>query len=120
MAENTYDAEAIIQAINGSSTAIVDAITGTGGSVIGVSVTNVPVGPGPSPWTLAVFNSARNVCIIQNTGSTLYVKLGTGASLTNYSFRMSPTAYASIDKWQGAVSAVRESTTDIAIVTETF
>ncbi len=118
MAENTYDAEAIIQAINGSTTAIVDAIDG--GSSIGVSVRAVPVGPGPTSAVLATFTAARTTCLIQNTGSTLYVCLGTGASLDRYSFRLSPDAYASIDSWQGAITGIREQTIDNVFITETY
>jgi len=69
---------------------------------------------------LLAFNSKRNFCIIQNSGSVLYIRLGLGAGTTlgTYSFTMAPNASVSIDHWGGAITAIRASTTDDVTVTE--
>jgi len=105
MAEGTYDAAAIVDAACRSLP-------------IGNSVSRVPVGQ--SQVILLGFNTSRSFIVLQNSGSPLYVKLGTGAALDNYSFRLSPNAYASIDKWGGVVSVVRATTIDDVIVTEAY
>lgn len=105
MPEGSYDANAIAEACYKSP-------------AIGSRVTTVSVGTNAT--VLLAFNTGRAFVVLQNTGSNLYVKLGTGATLANYSFKLSPNAIVSIDHWGGAVTAVRNSTASDVIVTEAY
>ena len=105
MSDNSYDSSKIIEAIYQSP--IVNAEVNR----FNVGTTAVPV--------LGI-NEQRSFIILQNNGSAVYIKLGLGASLTDYSFSLSSSGKASLDKWGGFISAVRENTTDILIITEVY
>lgn len=108
MSDSTFDLGKVIEAIDQSSQSL----------QISVPVSSGPVGP--TTAILLAFNPNRKFCLIQNLGSILYVRLGLGAGtvLGTYSFTMAPNAIISIDHWGGAITAIRESTTDNVIVTE--
>jgi hypothetical protein len=105
MSDSTYDLSQVIQAIDSGP-----ALSGVNGSAVSVN--------SGSPTNLAVFNAGRVFLLIQNLGPTLYVKLGTGASLANYSFQLGPLQMVSLDRFNGVVSAVVATGTGNAIVTE--
>ena len=104
MSDSTYDLSQVIGAVN--SGPALNGVSGSTASVTGVSAAN-----------LVVFNTNRVFVIIQNLSDTLYVKLGTGASLASYSFQLGPMQMVSIDRWNGVISAVSSGTSDV-LVTE--
>jgi hypothetical protein len=87
-----------------------------GGSTALATVTQVSVGT--SPVTVSVSNAAKVRVIIYNETGTLFVKLGTGASASSYSYRLTANSLTEIDTYTGAISAVKASGTTNVLVTE--
>ena len=80
------------------------------------TVTSVSVGT--STVTLAAANSARQKLIIFNESGTLFVKLGTAASGSDYTYRLTANTLLEIDFAQtAAVTAIKASGTSNVQVT---
>lgn len=105
MSDSSYDLEHVIEAISGGPT--------WGSDVQKLSV-------GPASTLLLAFNSQRVMCVLTNSASPLFVKLGINAALDDYSFSIDAGQTASIDRYGGPVSAIRQSATDTVRVTEVF
>ena len=86
------------------------------GSVASATVTSVSVSP--TVATLAAANASRKRLIVHNEGGTLYVKLGTGASSSSYSYRLTAQSTLEIDKYSGEVTGTKQTGTSNALVTE--
>ena len=80
------------------------------------TVTSVPVSP--TVTTLSAANSAKVKVIVHNEGGTLYVKLGSGASNTSYSFRLTANTVVEIDGYTGIITGTKVSGATNALVTE--
>lgn len=104
MSDSTYDLAETIKAVNSGSPAM-------GSGIATLSVGNSPV-------VLLNYNLSRSFIVLQNLGSTLYIKLGMNASLESYSFYLDAGQMVSLDRYCGAVTAVRDGTIDNVIVTE--
>lgn len=86
-----------------------------GGSSL-ATVTSVSVSPVLS--ILSASNSAKLKVIIHNEGGTLYVKLGTGATASSYSYRLTANTVLEIVGYTGIITAIKASGTSNALVTE--
>lgn len=95
-------------------------ITGTVATTVGGSstatVTSVSVSP--TVATLSASNAAKTKVIIHNEGGTLFVKLGSAASSTSYSYRLTANATVEISGYTGIITATKASGTSNALVTE--
>lgn len=80
------------------------------------TVTSVSVSP--TVATLAAANASRLRLIVHNEGGTLFVKLGTGASSSSYSYRLTANTTLELTQYTGAVTATKGSGTSNALVTE--
>lgn len=101
MSESSYDLGRVIEAVN--SGPALNAVNNFAVTVTG------------SPYNLVTFNTSRAFVLIQNLSGILYVKLGTGAATNSYSFQLGPLQMVSIDRWNGVVSAVSDSTSNVVI-----
>lgn len=101
MSDSSYDAAQVIEAVN--SGPALNAVSNFTATVTGVSS------------NLVIFNTKRVFVIIQNLSGVLYVKLGTGAALNSYSFQLAPLQMVSIDRWNGVISAVSDSSSNVVI-----
>ena len=74
-----------------------------------------------SPVVLSAGGLVRDSLVIcNNGGSTLYVKLGTGASSADFTFRLNSNAVLELDgTWQSMVTAIRANGSGPVQVTET-
>lgn len=86
-----------------------------GGSAL-ATVTSVSVST--TVATLSASNSAKRKVIVYNEAGTLFVKLGTGATSADYSYRLTANSTLEIDGYTGAVTAIKASGTSNAQVTE--
>lgn len=86
-----------------------------GGTAL-ATVTLVSVSP--TVATLSVSNAAKTQVIVYNETGTLFVKLGTGASTTSYSYRLTANTVVEIDGYTGEITAIKASGTTNALVTE--
>lgn len=68
--------------------------------------------------TLSAENAAKKQVVIHNENGTLFVKLGSGASSTSYSFRLTANTVVTIDGYYGIVTATKLTGTSNALVTE--
>lgn len=95
-------------------------ITGTVATTVGgtalATVTLVSVSP--TVATLSASNSAKTRVIVHNEGGTLFVKLGTGASATSYSYRLVANTTLEVTGYTGIVTATKQTGTSSALVTE--
>lgn len=94
-------------------------ITGTvsvGSPTTLATVTNISVGT--SPTTLSASNSSKTKVIIYNETGTLFVKLGTGASSTSYSIRLTANSSWEFTGYAGVVSGTKATGTTAVLVTE--
>ncbi len=80
------------------------------------SVTRVTVST--TVATLKAANAARLQLIVHNESGTLFVKLGSAATSTDYSFRLTANTLLTIDEYTGIVTAIKASGTSEAQVTE--
>lgn len=88
-----------------------------GQSVSSATVTAVSVNPS-SAVTLAASNANRVKLIVHNEAGVLFVKLGTAASTSLYSYRMTAGATLELTQYTGEVTAIKSSGTSSALVTE--
>jgi hypothetical protein len=88
-----------------------------GGSTATATVTSVAVNPS-SAVTLAASNASRIKTIIHNESGTLYVKLGSSASLSSYSYRLTANATLEVANYTGDITAIKNTGTSNALVTE--
>jgi formylmethanofuran dehydrogenase subunit C len=108
-----------VQAVsdNGGSLTVDGSVTNTPQSNNTASVTNASVGSGVAV-TLAASNASRLKLIVHNETGTLYVKLGTGASSTSYSYRLTANDRIEVEQYTGDVTAIKASGTTAVLVTE--
>jgi hypothetical protein len=71
-----------------------------------------------SAATLASSNVSRVKLIVVNETGTLFVKLGTSASLALYSYKLTQGATLEIEQYSGVVTAIKQSGTSNVLVTE--
>jgi type 1 fimbria pilin len=102
---------------NGGSLTVDGSVTNTPQSNNTASVTNASVGSGVAV-TLAASNASRLKLIVHNETGTLYVKLGTGASSTSYSYRLTANDRIEVEQYTGDVTAIKASGTTAVLVTE--
>jgi hypothetical protein len=88
-----------------------------GGSVATATVVSVAVNPSSSV-TLMAANAARIKVIIHNETGTLYVKLGTAASVSSYSYRLTANTTLEVLNYTGDITAIKQTGTSNALVTE--
>lgn len=95
-------------------------ISGTVATTVGgtalATVTNVSVGT--SPTTLSASNANKTRVVIFNETGTLYVKLGSGASSTSYTTRLTANTLYEITGYTGIISATKQTGTTPVLVTE--
>lgn len=91
-------------------------VTTTGGSVASATVTSVVVSP--TVATLAASNASRLKLIIHNENGVLFVKLGTAASSTSYSYRLTQNTVLELTQYTGEVTAIKNTGTSDCLVTE--
>lgn len=93
------------------------------------TVSTIPVGTGVSAVarisvgsgavvTLSASNAAKRRVIIYNEAGTLFVKFGTSASSTNFTYTMPPNTTVETDEYYGIVTARKLSGTTFVDVTE--
>lgn len=80
-------------------------------------VTRVSLNP-TTATTLLASNAARKKAVIHNESGTLFLKLGTAASSTDYTYRLVANTTIEIDLYSGAITAIKASGTTDAQVTE--
>lgn len=68
--------------------------------------------------TLQAANSSRRRLIIHNETGTLFVKLGSGATDTDYTYRMTANTVVELDFYTGIVTAIKGTGNSFAQVTE--
>jgi hypothetical protein len=89
------------------------ASVGTGTATVSrVSVTNT------AATTLSASNSAKSRVILYNEGGTLYVKFGSTASNTDYTYTLTANSTLEIDGYYGIITARKNSGTTFVQVTE--
>jgi hypothetical protein len=88
-----------------------------GQSVSTAAVTSVAVNPSTAV-TLAASNPARVKLIVHNEAGTLFVKLGTLATTSSYSYRLTANATLELTQYTGDVTAIKLTGTSSALVTE--
>lgn len=86
-----------------------------GGSPL-ATVTNVSVGT--SSTTLSASNSGKVRVIIYNETGTLFIKLGTTASSSSYSYKVGASTVTEIVGYTGLISGIKGSGTTAVLVTE--
>ena len=87
-----------------------------GAPTTAATVTSVSVGT--SVTTLSASNVNKTRVIVYNETGTLYVKLGTGASASSYSTRLTANTVFEIVGYAGVVTAIKASGTTPVLVTE--
>ena len=80
------------------------------------TVSNVSVGV--SSTTLLAANASRLRAIIHNESGTLFVKYGTGASSTSYTYRLVAQTVLEASQYTGIITAVKQSGTSAVLCTE--
>lgn len=68
--------------------------------------------------TLSASNAAKTQVIVFNEAGTLYVKLGAGATSASYTYRLTANTALEINGYYGIVTAIKQSGTSAALVTE--
>lgn len=91
-------------------------VTFTGTATGTATVTNVSVGT--SPTTLSASNASKTRVAVYNETGTLFVKCGSGASSTSYSYRLTANTSLEIDGYYGIVTATKATGTTSVLVTE--
>lgn len=72
-----------------------------------------------APTVLSTGGNPRDKFILVNATGTLYVKLGFGASTSDYTYRLNTNAVMEIEgTWQGPITAIRDTGTAVIKVTE--
>lgn len=101
---------------NGGSITVDGTVSTTTASASTATVTLVSVSPVVA--TLAASNASRIKLIIHNETGTLFVKLGTGASSSSYSYRLTANAVLELTQYTGDVTGTKLTGTTNALVTE--
>lgn len=94
-------------------------ISGTvsvGSAASTATVTNISVGG--SSVTLSASNAAKTKVIVHNETGTLFVKLGSAASSTSYSYRLTANTLLEITDYTGIVTAIKATGNTPVLVTE--
>lgn len=95
-------------------------VSGTVATTVGgtglATVTSVSVST--TVATLSASNSAKTKVIIHNETGALFVKLGSGASSSSYSYRLTANTVLEITGYYGIVTATKLTGTSNALVTE--
>lgn len=86
-----------------------------GGSAL-ATVTRVAVST--TVATLSASNAAKTKVIVHNETGTLYVKLGTAATSTDYSYRLTAQTTLEIEGYTGIVTGIKQTGATDAQVTE--
>jgi hypothetical protein len=68
--------------------------------------------------TLSTSNASKTSVIVFNEAGTLFVKLGSGATSTSYSYRLTANTALEITGYAGIVTGIKASGTTAALVTE--
>ena len=92
------------------------ALTITPATTATAVVTSVPVST--TVATLKAANAARLNLIVFNETGILFVKLGTGASSSDYTYRLTANTTLEIDEYTGIVTGTKSAGTSNAQVTE--
>lgn len=87
-----------------------------GASTATATVTSVSVTT--SSTTLSASNASKTGVIVHNESGTMFVKLGTTASSTSYSYRLTANSTVEISGYHGIITAAKASGTTNALVTE--
>lgn len=88
----------------------------TFGSTTLATVTSVSVST--SVATLSASNASKTKVVVYNESGTLYVKLGSGATSSSYSYRLTANSTLEIEGYAGIVTGIKASGTSNALVTE--
>ena len=95
-------------------------ISGTVSTTVGgtgtATVTQVSVST--TVATLSASNSAKTKVIVHNESGTLFVKLGSGASSSSYTYRLTGNTVVEVEGYFGIITATKASGTSNALVTE--
>lgn len=86
------------------------------GGVGSATVTRVTVNT--TAVTLAASNSSRRRLVVHNETGTLFVKYGTSASATDYTWRLTANTVVEIIGFTGEVTAIKATGSSFAQVTE--
>lgn len=87
-------------------------------SVTAATATVNSVSASTSVVTLLVSNAARKGAIISNEAGILYVKFGSAASSTSYTYRLTANTTLELDVYTGLITAIKASGTSNVLVTE--
>jgi len=68
--------------------------------------------------TLSASNAAKTKVVVFNESGTLFVKLGSAATSSSYSYRLTGNTALEIDGYYGIVTGIKASGTSNALVTE--
>ena len=98
------------------SVAVTGTVATTPASAATATVTSVSVSP--TVATLAASNAARVKLIVHNETGTLFIKLGTAASTSLYSYRLTANMTLELGQYTGDVTAIKLSGTTNCLVTE--
>lgn len=98
------------------SVAVTGTVATTPASAATATVTSVSVST--TVATLAAANASRLKLIVHNEAGTLFVKLGTAASDTSYTYRLVANTLLEITSYTGEVTAIKANGTSNALVTE--
>lgn len=80
--------------------------------------TVTPVAVSTTVTTLSSSNAAKTKVIIHNETGTLYVKLGTGASGSSYTYRLTANSVVEISGYTGEITGTKQTGSTTALVTE--
>lgn len=68
--------------------------------------------------TISASNASKTKVVVYNESGTLFVKLGSGASSTSYSYRLTANTVLEISGYTGIVTAIKATGSSNALVTE--
>lgn len=86
-----------------------------GGAAV-ATVTSVAVST--TVATLSASNAAKTRVIVYNEAGTLFVKLGSGATSASYTYRLTANSSLEIEGYYGIVTAIKQTGSSAALVTE--
>ena len=82
------------------------------------NITSVPVTPS-APVTILAANPNRVKAVIYYPDSTvLYIKLGSGVSTTNWTYKLASSQTLEIINWSGTITAIKGSGNSTLNITE--
>lgn len=108
--------DADVTAANPVPTEIIGTVATTVGGTSLATVTAVAVST--TVATLSASNSAKTKVIVHNENGTLYVKLGTGATASSYTYRLTNNSAVEIEGYHGEITAIKQTGASQALVTE--